>query len=142
MSELHEIGDDELLYRKVPVKQDWYDLERSELKPYALNPREADITGISFDRAQSENHPEFRSIEEAAIGQSRYGYYVAVFRVGDLRTEGLSVVADPLDDNPGHALLQDLTYSNRKEPSSQEKMVLLAHRLVMQVDGPFSSGSE
>lgn len=142
MKDPNDIGDDELLYRKVSVNSKRYDLEQGELKPLAVYPREEDTTGISFDRAQSKAHPEFHSIEEAAQGPSPNGYYVIVFRAGDLRSHGMSIVADPLEDNPGHALLQDLTYDNRKEPSSREKMVLLAHRLVVRVEGPFPSGSE
>lgn len=142
MSEFHEIGDDELLYRKISVKSEWYDPTRQEIKPDAFKPWPRDTGGISFDRARSEQDPDFRTIEEAARGPSVKGYYVAVCRAGDLRTGGLTIVADPLDNNPGHTLLRDLTYSNCKEPSSREKMALLAHRLVEREEGPFSSGSE
>ena len=139
MSDRGEIGNDELLYRKVPVKPGWYDPERNELKPDALTPRKDDTAGISFDRAASESHPEFRSAEQAGHGRSPAGYYVAVFKAGDLRSHGFSIIADPQPGNPGHALLEDLTYSNRKDPSSQEKRVELAHDLVIAVEGPFHS---
>lgn len=69
------INDDELLFRKVPVNPGWYDSVKDELKPDALNPRPDDTEGISLDRAQSPVHPEFRSIEQAAIGRSPNGYY-------------------------------------------------------------------
>lgn len=133
------IGDDEFLYRKVPVSQGWYDPAQGELKPKALNPRPDDTEGISLDRALSPSHPEFRSIEQAAKGQSSSGYYVAIFNVGDLRSHGFTVKADPLEDSPGHALLKNLTYENRKDPQSREKMAQLAHQLVIRVEGPFNS---
>jgi hypothetical protein len=134
-----EIGDDEFLYRRVPVTPEWYDPARRELKPDAFNPRSDDLDGISFDRARSEAHPEFRSIEEAAKGPSANGYYVAVFQVSELRAAGFTLKADPDEEhaNPGHALLVDLTYSNRKDEQSKDKMVLLAHRMPLRVEGPF-----
>lgn len=141
MPETHEISDDELLYRKVPISQCWYSQATNDLSPYAFNPRSEDETGISLERARSTEHPEFRTIEQAAMGPSSRGYYVAVLRVGDLRREGLSVVADPDDDRgiPGHVLITDLTYGNRKNSESEDKKMLLAHRLTLRVEGPFAS---
>ncbi len=139
MPDAHEISDDELLYRKVPIGPHWYNQETDELSPDAFNPRSIDETGISLERAQSKEHPEFRTIMQAAQGPSLNGYYVAVFRVGDLRREGFNVVANPDIERgiPGHVLITDLTYENRKNPESQDKKLLLAQGLVLQVDGPF-----
>ena len=137
MDDLGEIDDDELLYRKVSVNSGWYDPKKKELKPDALKPKSADVAGISFDRAQSDAHPDFRTAKEAAVGPSTGGYFIAVFRVGDLSSCGLSITADPIEDNPGHALLTQLTYQNRKDDSSREVMVRLAHELVVRIEGPF-----
>ena len=139
MPDTHEISDDESLYRKVPISPNWYNQESNELSPDAFNPRRGDETGISLERAQSTEHPEFRTIEQAAQGPSPKGYYVAVLRVGDLRGAGLNVVADPDVGRgvPGHVLITDLTYDNRKTPESEEKKILLAHELVLKVEGPF-----
>ncbi len=113
-----------------------------ELKPDAFSrPRRDDTEGISFDRAKSPSHPEFRSLEQAAKGRSPKGYYVVVFKVGGLRHRGLTVEADALEENPGHTLLTDLTHENRKDPHSLEKMLLLAHQLVVSVKGPFKAES-
>lgn len=141
MSDFHEIAGDELLYRKVPVNPNWYNPSLDELAPDAFHPRSEDDLGISLDRARSAKHPEFRSIEESAKGPSSKGYYVAVLRVGDLRRQGFSIVPDPSCErgNPGHVLITDLTYDNRKEPESENKKVLLAHELVLRVEGPFHS---
>jgi len=136
------IDDEEFLYRKASVNSGWYDSEKEELKPDAFKPRADDGEGISLDRAKSAKHPEFRSLQEAAQGASPRGYYIAVFRVGDLRSNGFTVAADFLDGNPGHALLTDLTYANRRSPSSLEKMNQLAHKLVVRVEGPFNSESD
>lgn len=138
MSDRNEIGDEELLYRKVSVNSGWYDPQKNELKPEALKPRKDDISGISFDRAKSESHSVFRSMEEVAKGPSPNGYYVAVFRASELRAHGLTIRADPLPENTGHALLVDITYHNRKEALTQEIMVLMAHKLVQSVEGPFA----
>ncbi len=137
MTEFYEIGDDELLYRKISVKSEWYDPARQEVKPDAFKLRDSDRDGISIDRARSEQHSDFRSIEEAAQGQSVKGYYVAVLRVNVLRKYGFTVTSAPLQSNPGHALIKDLNYGNRLDPSSQEKLALLAHKLVDRVEGPF-----
>lgn len=132
-----DISADEFLYRKIPVKPNWYNPERQELAPDAFRPREEDNTGISFDRAKSNSNPEFRSVEEVAVGPSSEGYFVAVLRVSDLIASGLTVKADPIAGNPGHALLTDLTSANRREVISRERMTLLAHELTLRVEGPF-----
>lgn len=137
MNDSTAIDDKELLYRKVSVNSGWYDPDRSELKPDAFKPRSDDTEGISIDRAASSAHPEFRSVEEAAVGQSARGYYVAVLIVGDLRAEGFTIVSDSIERNPGHVLLTDLTYKNRKTTRSREVMLQLAHELVVRVEGPF-----
>jgi hypothetical protein len=141
VADANDIDDNELLYRKVSVNSGWYDPQSNDLKPEAFKPRPDDTTGISFDRAKSELHPEFRTIEEAGQGPSMNGYYVAVFRVSDLRQHGFSLTPDPCNNigNPGHVLMDDLTYDNRKEVESQNKMVRLAHELTLRVEGPFSS---
>ena len=118
MNDPEEIDDDELLYRKVSVSSGWYDNRTHELKPEAFKPRADDDNGISFDRAKSDLHPEFRTIEAAARGPSSKGYYVAVFRVGDLRAHEFSVIANPDEGNPGHALVAELKYGDRKEVES------------------------
>ena len=136
MTNSDKISDEEFLYRKIAVTSDAYDPNRQEVKPDAFRPTQYDTRGISVDRAWSESHPAFRRIEEAAQGRQPE-YYVAVLQVGSLRASGLDVVPDPLPDNPGHALITDLNYSNRRDAQSQEKKVLLAHRLVRCVEGPF-----
>lgn len=135
------IDDDELIFRKIPVSQSWYDPEKKFLSIQAFKPnKNRDLSGISMDRARCEKHPEFRSIEEAAIGKSPNGYYVAVLRVGDLRAHGISLESRPLQDNPGHAELPDLRADNRNEDKAIAIKDALV-RLVLEVQGPFLSAN-
>ena len=106
----------------------WYD--EHGLSPRAFQPRDDDTTGISVSRAK------YKSIEDAAEGKSKKGYYVAVLRAGDLRSAGIEVEPRPREDDPGHAELPDLTCDNRDEP------VTLAHMdrlptLPIDIKGPF-----
>jgi len=133
------IDDEEVLYRKVSVNSGWYNPEKQELAPDAFRPRRDDTEGISFDRAESPSHPEFRSVQQAAISRSPKGYFVAILKVGGLRHQGFTVIANSLDENPGHALLTDLTYAKPIAHDSQEKMNQLAHQLVVRVEGPFKT---
>ena len=135
------IDDDELVYRRIPVRQGWY--ANGVLSPQAFHPRRDEISGISVERAR------FKSIEDAARGPSPDGYHVAVLKVADLRASGLHVVRRP--EVPGgydeaHAELPDLNAGNRRSDEAihfKETLVVLAgHRPVM---GPFtgiSGGTE
>jgi len=141
VADAHGIDGSEFVYRKVSVNSGWYDPISDELKPDAFKPRSDDGDGISFDRAKSNANPEFRTVEAAAQGPSSNGYYIAVFRAENLVTNGFLLVPDPSEDNlnPGHSLVTDLTYDNRTDVESQNKMVLLAHKLKLRVEGPFRS---
>jgi hypothetical protein len=136
------VGADELLYRKIPVSLGWYDPSvSSKPSPEAFRPnRDRDGTGISFDRARSEKHPEFPTIEEAGQGQSPDGYYVAVLRMGDLRSRSIEVVPRPIEGNPGHAELPALNSNNRRSDEAIELKRLLADELTLVVEGPFTIG--
>ncbi len=132
------IRDEEFLYRKIPVSQGWYDPDATPpISPQAFHPRPDDNAGLSLDRARSEDHPDFKMVDQAGQGQSSKGYYVAVLRAGDLRANGINVVAEPILGNPGHAMIPDLKYENRQTDRSLEWKVLLAHELTLDVQGPF-----
>lgn len=122
------VADDELLYRRIPVSTGWY--SKGTLSPEAFDPRKEETTGISLYRAK------YKSIEEAAKGKSKSGYYVAVFRAGDLRQNGIDVVPRPSPDDPGHGELPGLTCHNRLEPETQQRKLLLT-TLPQSVEGPF-----
>jgi hypothetical protein len=127
----HEpIGDDELLYRRIPVSKEWY--SSTGLSPEAFDPRADETTGISVYRGT------YTSIEEAARGPSKKGYYVAVLKAGDLRANGIQVVPRPTADDPGHAELPELTCDNRLEKLTLERKDCLA-TLPVTIEGPFPS---
>lgn len=122
------VADDELLYRRIPVSQGWY--TKSGLSPVAFEPRKKETTGISFSR------DKYKSIQEAAKGKSRDGYYVAVLRTGDLRKHGIEVVRRPVPGDPGHVEVPDLTCHNRLTQEALERTLLLT-KLCLRVEGPF-----
>ncbi len=62
---------------------------------------------------------------------------MAVLRVGDLRARGLDVASRPIEGNPGHAEITALTYDDRRSDWSKERQVELAHKLTLDVKGPF-----
>ena len=130
------LGDDELIYRRVLVSHDLFNPDTGHLSPEAFRPRKYDLTGTSVDRAK------YRSVEEAAQGRNPKGYYVAVFRVGDLRREGLDVVPRPDPDNPGHAEIPALNYADRTSDAVEAWKVLLARKLSLRVEGPFLPSQE
>ena len=124
------VADDERLYRRIPVSMGWYDDQG--LSPEAFRPRRDEETGISVFRAK------YKSIQDAARGMSKQGYYIAVLLAGDLRNANMEVVPRPLPNDPGHAELPDLTCHNRSEPMTMTRMGRLTD-LAMQVEGPFHS---
>ena len=127
------IEDDEILYRRIPIAQGWYDpANDSKPSPQAFRPRKDDDTGLSLVR-----DGEYNTIEEAANGPSPYGYYVAILQVDELRKHGLTVVPSPVEGIRGHVELTDLTYANRKTNNAQNIMLKLAEELTSRVEGPF-----
>ena len=131
------VADDELLYRRIPVSQRWYD-PAADPKPMlqAFRPRPDDVTGLSVVRGEFYSTPE-----EAAQGPSKSGYFVAVLRVGDLRAHGIEVVARPVEGILGHAEITNLTAANRDSDKAKGIMELLAERLCLRVEGPFHVNS-
>jgi hypothetical protein len=127
------IADDELLYRRIPVSKGWYD--NAGVSPEAFDPRKEELTGISVYREK------YKSLEEAATGKSKKGYYVAVLRAIDLRSHGIQAVPRPHPDDPGHAELPDLRSDNRDSPDAQERKLRLS-QLCVRVEGPFVTSEE
>jgi hypothetical protein len=128
-AEYEPVADDEILYRRVPVSKGWID--EHGVRPDAFEPRASDDTGLSIYRAS------FVSLESAAKGLSKRGYYVLVMRAGDLRAAGIDVVPMPRDDLPGHAEIPSLAYQEHESELSIQQRELLADRLVVAIHGPF-----
>ena len=130
------VGDDELLYRRIPAALNLYDPQTEpHLLPDAFRPNEHDTTGLSVYRAR------FKTLDEAARGREGKQYYVAVLRAGDLRSRGIEVVARPREGDPGHAEIPGLTHQTRKTDQALEWKVILAHQLCLRVEGPFPATS-
>lgn len=128
------IADDEILYRRIPKSMGWYDPDKSpSVSPLAFNPSKRDEAGISIYR------DKFKSVEEAAQGWPGKTYFVAVLRAGDLKKRGIEVSPDPQENDPGHASIPSLNYSERKEDKASEAKMILADELTLRVEGPFSS---
>src|ERR1035438_515466 len=102
------IGDDELLFRGVPVAMNWYDASAG-LSPLAFRPRDGDATGISVLRGAPYNTPE-----AAGRGPSKKGYFVAILRAGNLRKNGILMQPAPMEGTSGHAEITSLTAANRE----------------------------
>jgi len=132
------LSDDELLYRRVPKSMGWYRPGQfPEVVDDAFHPRN-DTTGLSMERARSDEHPEFKSIEEMAQGPSPAGYVVAVLRVADLRKHGIRIEPRTEMAGPGHVELPDLNRDNRKSDQALTLKRILSLSVV-RVEDPFPS---
>lgn len=129
MDQGEPIEQDELLYRRFPLAASWYD--GINLSAEAFGPhRENDTSGLSVWRAN------YKSIEDAARGTGKYGFFIAVLRAGDLFTRQIKIVPKPYENEPGHAELPEITSYNRKEKSTLELKEKLKD-LVLRVEGPY-----
>lgn len=129
------IGDDEFLYRRIPVSMQWY--ENGTLLPEAYAPRKDEETGISLVRASH------KSISEAARGPGKKGYYVAMLSVRDVREIALSVKfvpETPSGYDVSHVQIPELNAGNRRSDiclEFQRKLASLSMK--RSVEGPFVS---
>lgn len=117
------------MYRRVPVSMDWVDEHGISAEAFA--PRKDDYSGLSVFRAR------FLSLENAARGASKQGYYVLELRAGDLRGAGIDVVPAPATGTSGHAEIPSLKFERPESNASLQIRQLLADRLVLKVHGPF-----
>jgi len=135
---IDRIADDELLYRRIPASTGWYDPHTRKVNYQAFAPhKERDQTGLSVSRAKYRGSPK----DEAMRGRPGKQYYVAILRVGDLRKNGINVVARPETPDgydPAHAELPDLNARNRKSDRTIEAQRLLSEKLCLRVEGPFT----
>lgn len=134
MADAEGIPDDELLYRRIPKSQGWYDPATNSLSSQAFRPTKFDDDGLSLTRSEG----GVRSPEDAAA-QGREGaeFFVAVIKAGDLAQLGLKAERDDQPGRPGHALIRDIRYANRREPNTETRTLKMATQLGVQVRGPF-----
>lgn len=126
------IADHEILYRRIPAASGFYDPHVDpNPSPLAFRPTQLDTAGLSLSRAK------YKTLEQAGQGREGKQYYVAILRAGELRRLGMEIVPRPLDDDPGHCEIADLTFANRKSMPFAEWQALLAEQLCLRVEGPF-----
>lgn len=128
-AEYEPIGDDEILYRRVPVSMKWVNQE--DVKPESFQPRKDDTTGVSVFRQR------FLTVEQAAQGTSKHGYWVLELRAGELRKAGIDVEPRPIEEVPGHSEIPSLTYQDPLPDDSIAQQMRLAKELVIKIHGPF-----
>jgi hypothetical protein len=124
------VEDDEIIFRRIPKSMPWYTPETNACSPEAFNPRDDDVAGISVFRAKH------KTVEEAAQGLSKHGYYVAKLNAGMLRAAGIEIRVDDPDD-PGHAILPDIRADTRDSNAVLVFKEKLATKLILDVVGPF-----
>jgi hypothetical protein len=98
------VGDGETVIRHIPAGVHWQvppDLRISSAN-FQLRTSLGE-TGLSVSRV-SVTSPDALM---ARLGDAAAGSKIAAARVADLRTLGLEVVADPIPEDPGHALIVD-----------------------------------
>ena len=126
------IADHEILYRRIPAASGFYDpLVDPSPSPLAFRPTTYDTTGLSLSRAK------YTDLDQAGRGREGKRYYVAVLRAGELRRLGIEVVPKPLESDPGHCEIAELTFANRKAMPFAEWQALLAEQLCLRIEGPF-----
>lgn len=126
------IADYEILFRRIPAASGFFDpLVDPNPSPMAFRPTTQDLTGLSLSRAK------YATAEQAGRGREGKRYYVAVLRAGELKRLGMNIVPRPLDDDPGHCEIAELTYANRKAMPYAERQALLAEQLCLRIEGPF-----
>jgi hypothetical protein len=127
------VSDDELVYRRIPDSQKWYD---SSVSPYpsdqAFTPQKLDADGLSLSTA-SHTTPKLC----AASGTAGKLYWVAVLSVGELRRAGFSIVSD----YPGHCLIPAMTYATKKSDENVQRAFTLS-RMCLRIEGPFTGTKE
>ncbi len=132
---MDQVDDEDLLYRRVALTKPFYDPDHRMLTADAFKPdKNRDIDGLSMSRARSNEHPDFRTIEQISRGPSMNGYVVVELRAGDIRAAGMRVIANRLDDDPGHVLLPDLNSRNYKSVEVAEWKQRLRTLVRRQID--------
>lgn len=127
------ITDDEILYRRIPERPDYFDAENdARASPLAFKPREDDTTGLSVYRAK------YGTPEEVARNNRGKRFYIGFLLASDLRAHGMEIVPKP---NPpeqiGHAEIPELTFEGKNTKRGKELQVKLAEKLCFPVKGPY-----
>lgn len=129
-----QIASDETVYRRVPVKQNYFKPGTDYLSAAAFRPNPRDTTGISLSQSKLLENPE----AAAALGYQGEQYWIVELRVRDILEKKGTVVVDD-ERNPSHAIIPELRAANLKSAQADELMDALS-RLPRKVHGPFPGG--
>lgn len=113
------VTEDEFVLRRIPVRTQYVDEALPQpVQRLAFAPdSERDKKGLSVFRALFTTATDL-----SARGKSPAGYLVVSLAVRDLIELGMSVVADPQEDQlPGHALIPDLGYDAKVSDPTRSK---------------------
>lgn len=131
-SDEEPIDRSEILYRRIPVSQEWYDPNDGlPPSPESFRPTKRDKDGISLFRAR--DYPDASAL---ATNDRGAFYYVAAIRAADLMDLDIDIEPTRDDQHPGHVSIPGLRYENRKSNAAIEMKYALAEA-VQSVEGPF-----
>jgi len=128
------LTDDELVYRRVPHRDEFLSGPR-RASPLAFRPHpESDRDGLSFFRKKYATALE--TVADRGPGKPTF---LAPLLVLDIRGIGLEILPAPLPENPGHCVVPGLN-SMTPKPVAVELRRQLA-LVAMRLEGPFGSPS-
>ena len=123
MSDQVQLSDDEIVMRHIPGGPSWQVPPDGRIASpnFRLKPNEA---GISVSRLSVTSAQKLMELR----GNPESGSHIASARVGDICSFGYMVVADPTDDDPGHALIVPTTA--RIETKAEQRRLAQLFRYV------------
>lgn len=146
------VSNEERLMRRVPAKAPFFYRHRPAEAPLGVTlmgfkPRDNETDGISLSRMQSEDHPEFLTVEQFAARACSgkppdKHFYVAILAAKELCEPtptglGLELKPDPVDGDPGHVVIPQLHYGMSDETRNSFTLTLAREKCLMLV-GPFN----
>lgn len=144
-TESDEVGEDEILVRRVPSKDDYFDarlLAEAPLGPthLAFRPSARDVDGLSLSRLKCDAHPDFHVLEQyiPATSKDDKPRYLALMRASVLLNAGLVLKPDRQPDDPGHVLVTSLRSDNRRTDAVTAFALTMAREWCFRVVGPFT----
>ena len=103
------IQEEEILYRRIPFNQNFFDFDRRCCTPQAFSPhKDRDQDGLSVYR------DKYKLPKDAATNSAGKHGLLATFLAKKLMDLGIDIRPAPLQDDPGHALLPGLNSNDRK----------------------------
>jgi hypothetical protein len=129
----------ETVLRAVPVRPGWCDVTKKTVERQAFEPSPKDVTGLSVVRTKyssPEKVARNRFDELLGLGKPPGIFCVAEISLSACAEEGVAAMPDPLENNPGHALLPALNASI-KGKSACKQLQSAVQRAVVKLHGPY-----